>query len=75
MQMQPPRSIVQTPRPDACSATPPVSTTCTEIWLASLFLNIFTAYLFSVGKTATEQVAKTAKQLKETVEEKVGLKT
>jgi len=28
-------------------------------------------YLFNVGKAATEQVAKTAKQFRETVEEKV----
>jgi len=32
---------------------------------------IVLGYLFNVGKAATEQVAKTAKQFRETVEEKV----
>ena len=32
-------------------------------------------YLFNVGKAATEQVAKTAKQFRETVEEKVTVCT
>jgi len=32
---------------------------------------IVSGYLFNVGKAATEQVAKTAKQFRETVEEKV----
>lgn len=33
---------------------------------------IVSGYLFNVGKAATEQVAKTAKQFRETVEEKVN---
>jgi len=48
-----------------------------DYFVNNILKYIFTAYLYSFGKTATvqvtEQVAKTAKQLKETIDDKVNI--
>ena len=55
----------------AVAAAYAVHFVCHNLLCLLCVFSLFLDYLFNFGKAATEQVAKTAKQFRETVEEKV----